>query len=462
MTPWKTSLAKHIGDAMNARLDRRQFLSGTAALLGANWWSSLSAEPPRRPRVAAIFTEFRFRSHAYNILENSIRPYLFNGELVDPGIDVVSMYADQFPEGDMAREVSQRFNIPLFPTIEGALTLGTGNLAVDAVLAIVEHGKYPTNHRGVVMYPRKEFFDQAVCVMQRAGRFVPYFNDKHLSYRWDWSKEMYDVARSCGMPLMAGSSVPLAQRRPAWELPANAEIEEAVAIHGGSVEGYDFHGLELLQSIVEARRGGESGICSVEFLEGESLAHAADQGRWSRELAEAAMQSERALNEGVRGKGKNLGTGEIPSTPAHGLLLRYRDGLRATVLKIGTSSNRWNFACRLKGNPQIHSTAFFNGPWGNRNLFKALSHAIQHFFRSGCAPYPVERTLLVSGVLEGAMWSRELGGCRINTPNLSWNYPAQDFASFRETGASWKVLTHATPEVTSFDPGDAALMKPTQ
>lgn len=445
---------------MKTRLDRRQFLIGSAAGLSSCWWNPLAAEPQRRPRVAAIFTEFRFRSHAYDFLENFLRPFLFCGKLVDPGVDVVSMYADQFPKDDMARDVSQRFNIPLYPTIEDAMTLGTGSLAVDAVLSIVEHGQYPTNSRGVVMYPRKEFFDREVCVMQRANRFVPIFNDKHLSYRWDYAKAMYDVARSCGIPLMAGSSVPLATRRPAIELPANTEIVEAVAIHGGSVEGYDFHGLELLQSFVESRRGGETGVSSVEFLEGDALIQAAKAGRWSRELADAAMQAERTLNEPVRGLGKNLGKGDIPAEPSHGLLLTYRDGLRATVLKYGTSSNRWNFACRLKGDPQPHATAIFNGPWGNRNMFKALSHAAQQFFRERRAPYPVERTLLVSGVLDAAMWSRELHGCRINTPNLEWSYSPTDFSAFRETGASWQVLTRETVEEKGFEPGDEDLVKP--
>lgn len=444
---------------MRPPLDRRQFLIGSAAGLGSCWWSPLAAEPLRRPRVAAIFTEFRFRSHAFDFLENFLRPFLFNGKLVDPGVDVVSMYADQFPKDDMARDVSKRFNIPLCPSIEDAMTLGTGTLAVDAVLSIVEHGQYPTNSRGVVMYPRKEFFDREVCVMQRANRFVPIFNDKHLSYRWDFAKAMYDVARSCGIPLMAGSSVPLASRRPAIELPANAEIEEAVAIHGGSVEGYDFHGLELLQSFVESRRGGETGIASVEFLEGSALIQAAKSGRWSRELADAAMQAERTLNEPVRGLGKNLGKGDIPIEPSHGLLLTYCDGLRATVLKYGTSSNRWNFACRLKGDPQPRATAIFNGPWGNRNMFKALSHAAQHFFREGRPAYPVERTLLVSGVLDAAMWSRELKGCRINTPNLEWCYSPTDFSAFRETGASWQVLTRETVEEKGFEPGDEDLVK---
>lgn len=445
---------------MNPHLDRRQFLSGAAAAIGAGWWTSLPAEPPRRPRVAAIFSEFRFRSHAYNILENFFRPYLFNGKLVDPGVDIVSMYADQLPEKDMAREVSQRFGLSLCPTIADALTLGTGTLAVDAVLSIVEQGTYPTNSRGVVMYPRKEFFDQAVCVMQRSNRFVPFFNDKHLSYRWDWSREMYDVAKSCGIPLMAGSSVPLASRRPDLVLPANADLEEAVAIHGGGPESYDFHGLEVLQSFIESRRGGESGISSVEFLTGDALSRAAREGRWSRDLVKAALQAEAAQGALPRGLNKNEAPADPDAEPSHAILLTYSDGLRAAVFKVGASANRWNFACRLKRDPKIHATALFNGPWGNRNLFKALSHSIQHFFRTSRSPYPVERTLLVSGVLDAAMWSRELNGCRINTPNLEWSYSPTDFAKFRETGASWQVLTRETAEEKTFEPGDEDLAKP--
>ena len=191
---------------MRQPIDRRQFLIGSAAGLGSWWWNPLAAEPQRRPRVAAIFSEFRFRSHAFDFLENFIRPFLFRGKLVDPGVDVVSMYADQFPKEDMARDVSKRFNIPLCPTIEDAMTLGTGELAVDAVLSIVEHGQYPTNCRGVVMYPRKEFFDREVCVMQRANRFVPIFNDKHLSYSFEKASKMVAASRELRFPMLAGGN----------------------------------------------------------------------------------------------------------------------------------------------------------------------------------------------------------------------------------------------------------------
>src|SRR3954447_21736352 len=98
------------------------------------------------------------------------------------------------------------------------------SLAVDAVLLIGEHGDYPANELGQRMYPRKQFWDQIVATMRRSQRFVPVFNDKHLSYRWDWAKAMYDEARQLDIPLTAGSSVPLAQRVPPIEVPAGAVI----------------------------------------------------------------------------------------------------------------------------------------------------------------------------------------------------------------------------------------------
>jgi hypothetical protein len=110
------------------------------------------------------------------------------------------------------------------------------------------------------------------------------------------------------------------------------------------------------------------------------------------------------------------------ATP-HALLIDYADGLRGTVLRIGDDNARWNFACRVvpsethirgendetvgAGNvktpsaPQgvVRATRVVVGPWRNRYCFKAFSHAIQRFCTTATAPYPVERTLLVTGVL---------------------------------------------------------------
>jgi hypothetical protein len=427
-------------------LTRRRLLQGAIAapLLAAN--PARAGEPRRRPRIAVIYTVCFHRSHAHVILENLLTPYLFNGRLTRPSVDVVAIYADQRSRGrnnpDLTEEITQRFKVPLFNTIADALTLGGKDLAVDGVLSIGEHGEYPNNKDGVREYPRKRFFDEAVAVMRRSGRFVPFFNDKHLSYRWDWAKEMYDVCQKHGIPLMAGSSVPLAQRRPPLELPANCVVEEAVSIHGGPFESYDFHGLEVLHAFIEARRGGESGVSHVEFLQGDALFDAARQGRWSLDLARAAMRAE--LGDNVPDI-----TRPINNAAPHGILLTLRDGAKATMLKLGASGTRWNFACKLAGEDEPRVTSHYVGPWNNRCLFMALTHAIQHFFTTRTPPYPAERTLLTTGILEAAVRSRSARQ-RIATPHLNIAYQPRDFRAFREMGASWKALTETDKETVGF------------
>jgi len=385
-----------------------------------------------------VFTELRFRSHAFNILENFLEPYVFRGQKTESGMDVVSFYVDQFPPNDMARDVSRRYGIPIYKTIAEALCRSGRKLDVDAVLLIGEHGAYPYNELGQHEYPRKQFFDQIAAVVATAGRGVPVFNDKHLSYRWDWAKEMYDTSRKLGITLMAGSSVPLAQRMPMLDLPAGAKITEAVAVHGGGLESYDFHGLEVLQSMVENRAGGETGVSRVQFLEGDALKKATDDGRWSPALMQAALAAE--------GTSRNIPAEKLNIAPTHGILIDYKDGLKGTVLKIGGNSVRWNFACRIEGETEPRAVHFYTGPWGNRNLFMGLSHAIQYLFRENKPPYSVERTLLTGGILDASMHSRHQHSASLATPQLEFAYEPVDFRSQRETGDSWKVITSESPE----------------
>ena len=411
--------------------------------------SELSATvKAKRPRVAVVFTVFTYRSHAHVLLENFLQLFYFNGQVTDPGVDVVSFYGDQFPDSDMSRKVSKDYNIPIYDSIGKALCCGGKEMAVDAVLAIGEHGSYPRTKIGQTMYPRKRFFDEIVAVMKKSQRFVPLFNDKHLSYRWDWAKEMYDVSRQYNIPFLAGSSVPLAQRKPPLELPAGKVIEEAISIHGGPVESYDFHGLELLQSMVESRRGGESGVSRVQFFDARQVKENVTKGYWSQELVNRAMKAELGYvpQDLAHIKGEEV-------IEPHAIQVTYKDGWKATVLRVGHDSTRWNFACRLQGETSPRATAFYVGPWENRNLFKALSHAIQVHFRTGQAPYPVERTLLVTGTLEAAMRASASKSHILETPHLEFRYQPKDFRAMREMGASWKLITEATPQPLRFDNG---------
>ncbi len=431
--------------------DRREFLRQAGLGLGAMVLPPSAGAPgamDARPKIAVIVTEFTYRSHAHVLMENFLGPYLFNGEKTEPGVEVVSLYVDQFPEDDMARQLARESGIPIFPTIGEAVRNGGKTLGVDGVLSIGEHGTYPVNAKGQVEYPRKRFFDGIVKTFETSGRAVPVFNDKHLSYRWDMARAMYDDSRRLAFGFMAGSSVPLAQRRPSLELPPDAPIRSAVSIHGGNIEGYDFHGLEVLQSMVESRRAGETGVAEVRFLTGDDLWKAATDGLWSVELADAAMAAE--LGPG-RPTLRELPEGRREKSPIHGILVSYADGLRAVVLKVGQSSTRWNFACRIEGEPSPRATSFYTGPWANRNLFKALSHAIQSMYRTGRVPYPVERTLLTTGILAAAMDSRSEDGRPVETPDLRIAYRPVDFRAMREMGKSWEIITERVPEPKGMD-----------
>ena len=233
------------------KISRRALLAGmaTAPLV-------LRAQrPPARPKLAAICTTYFKYSHSQHIVDRFLEGYGWNGTHHHPEMDLVSIYIDQIGDNDVSKSRLQQFpTMKLYPTIAEALTLGGSTLAVDGVVLIGEHGRYPRNEKRQTQYPRYEFFKQIVKVFKDSGRSVPVFNDKHLSWNWEWAKEMYDTSRSMGFPLMAGSSLPVTWRTPSLEMPLGARIREAVCVCYGGVDSYDFHGLETLQCMVERRR----------------------------------------------------------------------------------------------------------------------------------------------------------------------------------------------------------------
>ena len=111
--------------------------------------------PTRRPRIAAVVTEYRRYSHAQHILDRFLIGYGWGNRHHRPEMDLVSLYVDQQPENDLSRARSKEFpGMKIYPTIDEALTLGGDGLAVDGVLLIGEHGQYPKNEKGQTLYPR--------------------------------------------------------------------------------------------------------------------------------------------------------------------------------------------------------------------------------------------------------------------------------------------------------------------
>ena len=292
-----------------------------------------------RKKIAAVITEYRIPAHADVIVGKFIKGFPTDDGLIEPQVDIVSMYLDQIPDNDIGLQVSEEYDIPIYQSIRAALCLGGSELAVDGVLSIGEHGSYAYNEKGQYMYPRRFFFEQICGVFSTSGRSVPVFSDKHLSYNWRDSKWMYDRAQQLGVPFMAGSSIPLRWRDPWLEHELDAPIEDALVLSFGGIESYGYHGLEALQCMIERRSGGEAGLAAVQCLEGEAVWRAGADGLWSRELAETAA----AAGETASGSME-----ESCDNPA-AFLLEFRDGFKATLLQLNGYAKEWSYATRVDG-----------------------------------------------------------------------------------------------------------------
>ena len=379
-------------------------------------------------RIAVITTVYKYLSHAQHEADRILVGYPHNGAWHRPDMKIVSLYVDQKPENDLSAARAREFGFQVYPTIAEALRCGTDKIAVDAVMIIGEHGNYPRNEKGQILYPRYEFFRQCVEVFEKDGRAVPVFNDKHLSYSFDKAKWMVDSHKRLGFPMLAGSSLPVTWRLPDIELPHGCEIEDALMVGEGGSDAMDFHALEAMQCMVERRKGGERGVRAVQLIEGDAVWKAGDEGRWSKELLTAALsRSDTPLGLTVKdGRTQDLvHNGELPRLAKNpwAYFIEYADGLKTTLLMLDGALQDFNFAARVKGTG-LMSTQFLLTPEPNVTYSACLVGKVEEMFVSGRAPYPVERTLLVSGTLESCLTSRVQGHKRLETPHLSVSYQA--------------------------------------
>jgi hypothetical protein len=408
---------------MMRKLTRRSFLQTVAAVPGL----AQTQAPPKR--IAIVATIFRLQSHAQHIGDRFIVGYPFAGEWHKPNTQVVSLYVDQKPANDLSETRAKEFGFKVYPTVAEAVRCGGSKLAVDAVLIIGEHGEYPRNEKGQILYPRFEFFEQVAKVFEAEGRVVPVYNDKHLSYSFEKAKTMRDTARRLKFPMLAGSSLPVTWRLPDLELPLGCDIEDALMVGSGGSDAMDFHALEAMQCMLERRKGGERGVKAVQFIEGDGVWRTAEEGRWSKEMLRAALSRSDNLKGLSVTDGRTqdmVGTGVLPQLVKNpwAYFIKYRDGTKATLLMLTDAVGDFTFAVKLKGQSGIQSTQFFLSPDPNVIYSACLANKIEQMIETGIAPYPVERTLLVSGILEACLDSRIQEHARIETPHLAVSYQA--------------------------------------
>ncbi|MBM3265118.1 MAG: hypothetical protein FJY97_17090 [candidate division Zixibacteria bacterium] len=392
----------------------------------------------RRPVIAAIATIYHKFSHAQHIVDRFLEGYGWAGRHHRPPMDLVSLYVDQVREDDVAYDRAKRFpHLKIYPTIADTLTLGGNTLAVDGVLLIGEHGQYPQNEKGQRLYPRYEMWQEIVRVFETSGRGVGVFNDKHLSWNWDWARDMYDTARRMGFAFMAGSSLPVTWRTPSLEMPYGTKIEEAVCVAYGGVDSYDFHALETLQCMVERRDGGEKGVKWLRAYRGDAFWQALADGVWSRDLFEAGLCRSHTLKPARAGFNHIFPTidemRQLVKDP-YAYVYEHTDGLRSAIIMMNGLIEDFNFAARLSGQQEPFSTQMYLPMPPARtslaNFFSPQVNNVEEMFLTGHPAYPVERTLLTTGLTAAGVESLYQGQIRIDTPHLDIVYSAPERSTF--------------------------------
>ena len=394
----------------------------------------------RRKRMAIVTTEWRYHCHAWHMAERFLVGYPTQGHWHEPKLEVVSAYMDQFPEKDLSRQRSEEFGFTIYDSVAEALRCGGTELAVDAVLLIGEHGDYPKNEFGQTQYPRYELFKQITDVYRADGRSAPVFNDKHLSWKWDWAREMVDLSEELGFALAAGSSLPGTWRMPSIEMPANAPVEEMMSVSIGSMDSYDFHALEAIQCMAERRQGGETGVTAVQGLQGDAVWQAMAAGDWSKggwdaSLFEACLSRSQTLVQPESYSHRYPTQKQIQEWVKEPVAYRieYVDGTRATMLLMNGLVGDFTFAARFGGQSAPLSTLFYLPPVPNVMYSAELMAKAEATFMTGKSPCPIERTLLTSGLTEACVQSASTNQQRMETPHLHVTYPVPAESTFAQT-----------------------------
>jgi len=361
-------------------------------------------------RLAAIITEYRPGSHADVIIGKYLEGFNQDQMAPYPDSKIVSMFTEQVPDNDMSRPLAQKYNVPIFRTVADALTLGGDQLAVDGVILIGEHGVYPSNDKEQKLYPRFEMFLKITDVFRQYKKSVPVFNDKHLSWSWRQAKRMVEISKELKFPMLAGSTIPVSWRIPAIDTPYGVKQKYAVGISFSGLDIYGFHLLDGLQAVVERRKGGETGVRAVQCLEGQDCWNYIEQNEWVKRLFDQAIShSETRVSGDMK---------EIVKNPSV-FIIDYNDGLKAAAFLLTGLLQDFTYAIDIEGEQKPFSTLMKLQAGKPHYHFGCLVKNMEIMYKTGKAPYPVERTMLSSGILDFALESRILGHRIVETPELS-------------------------------------------
>ena len=115
--------------------------------------------------------------------------------------------------------------------------------------------------------------------------------------------------------------------------------------------------------------------------------------------------------------------------------VEYADGFIGKILIANGFVDDTTIALKLKSTkPTVVSTNVYLPAPPGASFFNPLVLRIEDFYKTGHAPYPVERTQLTGGVLDALLESRLQNSRRIETPDLEkLNYEAPTDSGYIRT-----------------------------
>lgn len=352
-------------------------------------------------KIAVITDRFALGTPVQELLDRALVGFPMDGVFRRPDLREVVLFASEGANEHVKRRVDDY----------GLKTTASAEAALEGAAAAI------VAQQGSSFALLPSVLDRAA-----AGTRVFYHGVPGRSLRE--GRQLAQVAKARNVFLLcSATALPVTWRLPQVDLPMHQPVREALIVVQGKAGQAELEALEGLLPLVERRGGGEGGVKSVTRLDATSLWPAGEKdGFWSKDLLAAAIsRSDSPLGDPERdGRTQDLfGMGLVPklARDPRGWVLEHDRGMRSTILVLDGVVRDFNFAVRM-GDGEVISAQLYRPP-GHRE-FDRLAAVVEDFFDTGRAPWPVERSLLIAGLLEVFRSQRYLPvGERLATPELA-------------------------------------------
>jgi hypothetical protein len=379
-------------------------------------------------KVVFLLEEFSTPSPSQQLLDRFLMGYPRNGLFHKPAISEISAYLPPTSEAGFGMRAAD-FGLKIAPIVEQAV-----DRADAVVIASRRHGAVANDRFAEIAVARAP--EGSACFIHGA-----------LSSNWERGRALAKLAASRRIALLAGTPLSVTWRLPEVDLPRDTALAEALIVAQtnplpsqaqnsaqpgpqGTLAGAELNALEGLLPVIERRGGGEAGIRSVRLFEGEDVWRAGDRKLWSWPLLAAAISRSHSpqgdpVLDGRTQDLTGLGLLSKLARRPQAWLLEHRDGLRTSILVLDGVVGDFNFAVRA-ADGRVFSAQLFRAPPPLEQHFSLLAAAVEDFFQTRKSPWPLERNLLIAGLLEAFRNPATRSGKAVATPELHLSYSVRN------------------------------------